>query len=79
MLEDLNEIKPSIAFVEREPGRRHSEQNLLEQSELDFGDQNNSLRRSRARMEERANENREMTAGSKHIHAIQAHYKSKLF
>jgi len=30
-------------------------------------------------MEERANENREMTAGSKRIHAIQAHYKRKWF
>jgi len=28
-------------------------------------------------MEERANENREMTASSKRIHAIQAHYKRK--
>jgi len=28
-------------------------------------------------IEERANENREMIAGSRRIHAIQAHYKRK--
>lgn len=30
MLGDLNEIKPSIAVVEGEPGRRYAEQNLLD-------------------------------------------------
>ena len=32
-----------------------------------------------ALIEERANDNTEMTAGSKRIHAIQAHYKRKWF
>ena len=31
------------------------------------------------RIEETANENREMIAGSRRIHAIQAHYKRKWF
>ena len=37
-----------------------------------------SLRRFRALMEERANENREIAAGSRSIHAIRAHYKKKM-
>ena len=36
------------------------------------------MRRFRALIEERANENREMTAGSRGIHAIQANYKKKM-
>ena len=40
---------------------------------------NGSLRRFRALIKERANENREMTAGSRRFHAIQAHYKRKWF
>ena len=38
-----------------------------------------SLRRFRALIEERANENREMIAGSRRIHVIQAHHKRKWF
>ena len=38
-----------------------------------------SLRRLSPLIEQRANENREMTAGSRRIHAIQAHYKRKWF
>ena len=39
--------------------------------------QTGSLRRFRALTEERANENREMTAGRRRIHAIQAHSRGK--
>ena len=37
-----------------------------------------SLGRFRALIEERANENREMTSASKRVHTIQVHYKRKL-
>ena len=37
------------------------------------------MRRFRTLIEERANENREMIAGSRRIHAIQAHNKRKWF